>query len=99
MKLSKISNSPKVVPVSESMNAAAKEIKDNMTEVQKSALYLKEVSGPKSTLSHVSLKRAAAMWDGISSSFPPGYISFWKYGRLLTNVVLSIDHFYSQPGV
>lgn len=33
-----------MVQVNESMTAAAKEIKENMTEVQKSALYLKEVN-------------------------------------------------------
>lgn len=42
--MNKIAKAPVVVPVNESMNAAAKEIKENMTEVQKSALYLKEVT-------------------------------------------------------
>jgi hypothetical protein len=43
-KMNKIAKAPLVVHVNESMNAAAKEIKENMTEVQKSALYLKEVT-------------------------------------------------------
>ena len=69
VKLSKITNSPKVVPVSESMNTAAREIKDSMTEVQKSALYLKEVSGPKPTLSLVLLEGAITKGDANTSSY------------------------------
>ena len=43
-KLTKKVSAVKLVPISDAMSAAAREIKDNMTEMQKSQLYLKEVS-------------------------------------------------------
>lgn len=44
LKMNKRDSIPKVVPLSDAMDNAAREIKDNMTEMQKSQLYLKEVS-------------------------------------------------------
>ena len=44
LKMGKRESTPKLAPLSDAMNNAAREIKDNMTEMQKSQLYLKEVT-------------------------------------------------------